>query len=94
MWVNGVAGDADATYRVTMNNFLATGGDGFTVFNQGTEPLGGAAGPRRAVAYFGAQEPAGYRGSAVDSYRPDSVGRIDSRGRAGAVAGLPVLVAT
>ncbi|MEN3307975.1 MAG: 5-nucleotidase [Micromonosporaceae bacterium] len=26
---------------VTMNNFLATGGDGFTV-NEGTSPLGGA----------------------------------------------------
>ena len=25
-----------------MNNFVATGGDGFTIFNQGTEPLGGA----------------------------------------------------
>ena len=25
-----------------MNNFLASGGDGFTVFNQGTNALGGA----------------------------------------------------
>ena len=25
-----------------MNNFLATGGDGFTVFNEGTDALGGA----------------------------------------------------
>jgi 5'-nucleotidase len=32
----------EATYRVTMNSFLAAGGDGFTVFNQGTDVLGGA----------------------------------------------------
>lgn len=29
-------------YRVTMNSFLASGGDGFSVFNEGTDPLGGA----------------------------------------------------
>jgi 5'-nucleotidase len=28
--------------RVTMNSFLAAGGDGFTVFNEGTDALGGA----------------------------------------------------
>ena len=27
--------------RVTMNNFLATGGDGFSVFKEGTNQLGG-----------------------------------------------------
>jgi len=31
----------DAVYRVTMNSFLATGGDNFTVFRDGTDPLGG-----------------------------------------------------
>ena len=30
-----------ASYRVAMNNFLADGGDGFSVFNQGTDQLGG-----------------------------------------------------
>jgi 5'-nucleotidase len=30
------------SFRVTMNSFLAAGGDGFTVFNEGTEALGGA----------------------------------------------------
>ena len=29
------------TYRVTMNSFLATGGDNFTVFNEGTQTIGG-----------------------------------------------------
>jgi 5'-nucleotidase len=30
------------TYRVTVNNFMATGGDGFTTFLSGTNALGGA----------------------------------------------------
>ena len=38
---------------VTMNNFLAAGGDGFTVFNQGTNALGGAQDIDALVAYFG-----------------------------------------
>ena len=43
---------AATTYRVTMNNFLASGGDGFTVFNQGTNALGGAQDIDALVAYF------------------------------------------
>ena len=39
--------------RVTMNNFLATGGDGFTVFNEGTDALGGAQDIDAFVAYLG-----------------------------------------
>jgi 5'-nucleotidase len=31
----------DAAYRVTMNSFLATGGDNFTVFREGTDTMGG-----------------------------------------------------
>ena len=42
MWVNGVEVQPTDSFRVTMNNFLATGGDGFTVFNEGTDALGGA----------------------------------------------------
>ena len=38
---------------MTMNNFLASGGDGFTVFNQGTNALGGAQDIDALVAYFG-----------------------------------------
>jgi 5'-nucleotidase len=41
MALNGTAIDPAANYRVTMNSFLATGGDNFTVFNQGTDTLGG-----------------------------------------------------
>jgi 5'-nucleotidase len=42
IWINDVEVTPDATFRVTMNSFLASGGDGFTVFNQGTDSLGGA----------------------------------------------------
>jgi len=37
----GVAVDKAASYRVTMNNFMADGGDGYTVFRNCTDPLGG-----------------------------------------------------
>jgi 5'-nucleotidase len=50
--LNGAAIDPAASYRVTMNNFLAGGGDGFTVFNQGTNALGGAQDIDALVAYF------------------------------------------
>ena len=39
--INGVPVTSAATYRVTMNNFLADGGDGFSVFREGTNQLGG-----------------------------------------------------
>lgn len=39
---NGQVIKPNATYRVTVNSFLATGGDGFKIFNLGTHRLGGA----------------------------------------------------
>jgi 5'-nucleotidase len=39
--IDGTPVSPSTGYRVTMNSFLATGGDGFTVFNQGTDQLGG-----------------------------------------------------
>ena len=30
--------DPAASYRVTLNNFIAAGGDGFVTFKQGTNP--------------------------------------------------------
>ncbi len=39
--LNGVTLDPNAEYRVTVNSFLADGGDGFTVFREGTDRLGG-----------------------------------------------------
>jgi 5'-nucleotidase len=40
------------TYRVTMNSFLATGGDGFTAFNQGTNAVGGDIDTDAVKKYF------------------------------------------
>ena len=62
MWVNGVLVNPTDTFRVTMNNFLATGGDGFAVFNEGTNGLGGAQDIDALVAAFTA---AGTTGIAV-----------------------------
>jgi 5'-nucleotidase len=53
----GVPLDPAASYRVTMNSFLATGGDGFTVFNQGTDQLGGDVDIDALEAYIGAHSP-------------------------------------
>jgi 5'-nucleotidase len=59
MWVGGVEVTPTDSFRVTMNNFLAFGGDGFTVFNEGTSALGGAQDIDALVAAFAAAEPAG-----------------------------------
>jgi len=40
--VNGDVVSPTTSLRATMNNFMAFGGDGFTVFNEGTDALGGA----------------------------------------------------
>lgn len=40
--LNGAPLDPAATYRVTMNNFLADGGDGFSAFKAGTARAAGA----------------------------------------------------
>lgn len=40
--VDGVPVDPAARYRVSVNNFLAAGGDGFTGFTAGTDVTGGA----------------------------------------------------
>jgi 5'-nucleotidase len=40
--LNGAPLDPGATYRVTVNNFLAGGGDNFTVLRDGTDPFVGA----------------------------------------------------
>ena len=50
--LNGVAvNDAD-TFRVTVNNFLADGGDNFSVFKDGTNRLGGAVDTDALETYF------------------------------------------
>ena len=59
MFVNGVLVGPTDSFRVTMNNFLAAGGDGFTVFNEGTDALGGAQDIDALVDYFQAAGAAG-----------------------------------
>jgi len=44
--------DPAASYRVTVNNFMATGGDNYTEFKQGTGLLGGAVDIDALEAYF------------------------------------------
>ena len=51
---NGVVLNPTKTFRVTVNNFIATGGDGFTVLLGGLNPLGGAQDIDALVAYLSA----------------------------------------
>lgn len=44
----------ESVYRVTMNSFLATGGDNFTVFNEGTDPFVGPQDVDALEHYFAA----------------------------------------
>ncbi|HEX5655735.1 MAG TPA: bifunctional metallophosphatase/5'-nucleotidase [Polyangiales bacterium] len=55
--VDGVAVDPAARYRVTVNSFLATGGDGFLVFNEGTERVGGDVDIDALEKYLTANDP-------------------------------------
>lgn len=64
--INGVVQNPAKTYRVTVNNFMATGGDGFGVLLGGANPLGGAQDIDALVAYLG-----GYKAPAA-SYDPAS----------------------
>ncbi len=50
--IDGVVVSPSASYRVTMNSFLADGGDGFSVFKECTNPLGGEVDLDAAVRYF------------------------------------------
>ena len=54
--INGVPINPTATYRVTVNSFLADGGDGFAVV-QGTDRLGGAVDTDALEAYFVTHSP-------------------------------------
>jgi 5'-nucleotidase len=50
--INGTPIDPTASYRVAMNNFLATGGDNFSAFLACTDPLGGEIDLDVLVTYF------------------------------------------
>ncbi|PZF97526.1 bifunctional metallophosphatase/5'-nucleotidase [Micromonospora deserti] len=53
----GAAVDTDATYRVTVNNFLAGGGDGFSVLTGGKNQVTGMIDLDAFVAYLTAKSP-------------------------------------
>jgi len=55
--IGGTPIAAATPYRVAMNNFLATGGDGFSTFTQCTDSLGGEIDLDALVAYFGTSSP-------------------------------------
>jgi 5'-nucleotidase len=69
MTLKGVPVDAAASYRVTVNSFLADGGDGFAVLKDGTSRLGGAVDLDAFEAYLGNHSP----------ISPPALGRIDVR---------------
>ncbi|HLE88768.1 MAG TPA: bifunctional metallophosphatase/5'-nucleotidase [Candidatus Limnocylindria bacterium] len=64
--IGGVALDLGASYRITVNSFMADGGDGFTVLKQGTNRLGGAVDTDALEAWFAVHEPAGISPPALD----------------------------
>ncbi len=55
--LNGTPIDPLASYQVAMNNFLGAGGDNFTVFNQGTNTIGGMVDLDAFVDYLLANDP-------------------------------------
>lgn len=55
--LNGAVIDPAANYRVTVNSFLADGGDSFPILIQGTNRLGGAVDTDAFEAYFQANSP-------------------------------------
>jgi 5'-nucleotidase len=55
--INGTTVDPAASYRVTVNSFLADGGDGFTILKSGTDRLGGDVDVDALGKYLGAHDP-------------------------------------
>jgi 5'-nucleotidase len=55
--INGTPIQSGSTYRVTVNNFLAGGGDGFGVLTGGTNPVTGIIDLDAFTAYLGANSP-------------------------------------
>jgi 5'-nucleotidase len=55
--LDGVTIDPAKTYRVVVNSFLASGGDGFAVLVAGTDRLGGVTDLEALQAYFAGNSP-------------------------------------
>ena len=67
--VDGQPVSAEAVYRVAMNSFLASGGDNFTVFREGTDPTGGVQDVDALEAYI----------AAAGTLAPPALGRVENR---------------
>src|SRR5262249_20641142 len=70
MKLNGEALEAARSYRVTVNNYLAQGGDGFTALKDGTAAQFGIYDVDALFAYFGANSP-------ITPAPPDRITRND-----------------
>ena len=57
MTLNGARIEPEKTYRVTVNNYLALGGDGFTALKSGTSPQTGMFDDEALFAHFQANSP-------------------------------------
>jgi 5'-nucleotidase len=57
MRLRGVPIDPEKSYRVTLNSFLAVGGDGFTVLKEGSDPHVGGYDVDALDVYFRANSP-------------------------------------
>ena len=57
MKLNGRPVDPDKTYRVTINNFLASGGDNFTLLADGRDPVDGGLDLDATEAYLATNPP-------------------------------------
>jgi 5'-nucleotidase len=66
MRLNGTPIDPAKPYRITVNSFMAEGGDGYELLKTGKDRLGGAQDIDALIAYFAANSPVA----------PDGVGRI------------------
>jgi 5'-nucleotidase len=70
MSLNGQPIHPAATYRVTVNNFLAVGGDGFTVLKDGTEQRFGVYDVDALYTYFQSNSP-------ISPAAPDRIARVN-----------------
>lgn len=64
--LDGVPIDPGARYRVTVNTFLADGGDGFTVLREGTDRVGGTVDTDAFEAYLRTNASSGLSPPATD----------------------------
>jgi 5'-nucleotidase len=68
--LDGARIEPSQTYRVTVNNFLSVGGDGFTVLKEGKGPLTGGYDADALEAYFKANSP-------LSPGKPDRITRLN-----------------